>query len=143
MTRTRIALTALAGVLALTVVVVLRNWDTLLFAWFIATSPVVPRPASDLLSGLDGRPYAEGRKLIQARLAARFPVGAPEADLAAYLTSQGLKAAPPSPDSQGQRTFSAQWGPAWCGSLVVVVSKSDDEAKLENVGATFGDSGCP
>jgi len=101
-------------------------------------------PATPLLVGVEGKNYAEGTRLIQRRLQARFPKGSSERKLQEYLAQQGLKVertARPSEPYSGVAYL--RYGGPICGSQVRVIWSSDEVQKLQNIDAIFGDTGCP
>jgi hypothetical protein len=128
------------GVLAaLLLVWAALNWRNLVLTWAIVTAPNLPPPRTELFAGLP-REYAVGREVLTARLEKRLPPGTREEDLQTYLLAQGLRA--PRNIRAGERGLMAQWGPAYCGSLLSVSWTVGDTARLKALQVVYGDSGC-
>ena len=139
MTKTRPWRTAALVALAFAAILAVANWRTLALLYALATVRTIPAPATELFANLPND-YAMGREVLATRLSRRFPVGTPTRDLEAYLQAQGLR---PSPAAvEGERNYSAVWGPEICGSLLNVSWRADDQARLANLRVVYGDSGC-
>jgi len=101
-------------------------------------------PATPLFVGVEGHSYAQGSRLIQNRLAARFPEGSSVRELTDYLEQQGLQVEPiarPSTPKTGAASF--KYDGAVCGSQVRVSWEADGAGKVKSIDAFYGDTGCP
>ena len=101
-------------------------------------------PATPLFAGVEGHSYAEGTRLIQHRLAARFPTGSPMQGLKGYLQQQGLQIEPTARSStpnSGAASF--KYNRSVCGSQVRVSWEADAAGKVASIDASYSDIGCP
>lgn len=101
-------------------------------------------PATALFAGVEDQTYAQGSRLIEDRLAARFPPGSSVRELARYLEQQGLAVEPAARSS----TFNSgvaffKYGGPVCGSQVRVNWKGDAAGKVKSIDALYSDTGCP
>jgi hypothetical protein len=101
-------------------------------------------PATPLFVGVEGNNYAQGTRLIQDRLAARFPTGSSVRELKDYLEQQGLQVGPAARSSTPNRgVASFKYGGSVCGSQVRVNLEADAAGKVESIDALYSDTGCP
>ena len=96
-------------------------------------------PATPLFAGVEGHSYAEGSKLIQDRLSARFPPGSSVRELESYLEQQGLQTS--STPTSGVALF--KYSGTVCGSQVRVSWEADAAGKVASIDASYSDIGCP
>jgi hypothetical protein len=101
-------------------------------------------PATPLFDGVQGTSYAQGTRIIQDRLTARFPTGSPEGKLRQYLKQQGLRIEP-APRSLTPNTgvASFKYRGSVCGSQVRVSWRADAAGRVESIDALYADTGCP
>jgi hypothetical protein len=122
------------------------NGRWLVVSLLIALSGCGPSglPATPLFVGVTGDSYAQGSRVIQARLDARFPTGSSVRDLKDYLEQQGLEVEPTARSStQNSGAASFEYGGPLCGSRVRVVWESDGAGKIKRIDVVYGDTGCP
>lgn len=110
-----------------------------------ATTP--PLPQTSLFAGLRGKDWEEpeASSLLRQRISERFPIGAPEAGLAEYLSSQGMKPSALS-SSVGSTAFESR--SYWAGSVglcrtpVEVAWHVDEAGRLSELRVLYSDTGC-
>lgn len=110
-----------------------------------ATAP--PLPSTPLFAGLRGKDWEEpeASNLLRQRIGERFPIGAPEAGLAEYLSSQGMKpgaaASSFGPATRESRSY-------WAGSVglcrmpVQVAWHVDGAGRLSKLSVFYSDTSC-
>jgi hypothetical protein len=101
-------------------------------------------PSTPLFSGVQGKSYAEGTRLIQNRLTKRFPTGSSEVALKKYLKEQGLQIETNSrlPEPYAG-VASVKYGEPICGSQIRVIWMANEAGNVDSIDALYSDSGCP
>jgi hypothetical protein len=104
-------------------------------------------PKTALFAGIASAGGHEARaKLLQERIRTRFPIGTPEAGLADYLTSQGLKVKRTTGSGAPERPIygeaRATYGPAACKMLVSVFWRGTKDGRLTELRATHDTDRC-
>jgi hypothetical protein len=106
-----------------------------------------PLPRSPLFEGVESQATSEaGAQLVKSRIEQRWPVGSPEAGLADYLRSQGLKvermtdAGAPGQPILGKAATDLD--PPGCTRVLSVHWRGDTQGRMSELHVNFGDSGC-
>ena len=110
-----------------------------------ATTP--PLPPTPLFAGLRGKDWEDpdATKLLRQRIGERFPIGAPAAGLAEYLSNQGMKPQAVTPYSElATREGRSYWVGAvgLCRMPVEVVWQVDGAGRLSDILVSYSDTGC-
>ncbi len=135
-------LLVLTAAVALVGGLIALNWRDIALTWTLLATPPAPPPRTELFAGLgDGDDYRNNERVVAARLTERFPIGAREADLKAYLAAQGLR--PGQSVQPGESAFSVRWDRLVCGDELDVYWRVDEAARLTTLRVTSGDTGCP
>lgn len=105
-------------------------------------------PNPSLLSGIYKMDQKAAEQSVLARLRPRYAVGAPEAGLAMYLESEGLKtrrfttSGSPEMPIYGEAIAHANWPPI-CRKVAFLSWRANKAGVLQKIEARLQEEGCP